>query len=71
MKGNPYNLIAFQSDSYTQTAQLSIGPAPDTLLRVFMAWEPLVSAVDISTQNLPAPLRTGFTVVEWGDCQVR
>ena len=71
MKGNPYNLIAFQSDSYTQAAQLSIEPAPDTLLRVFMAWMPLESAVDISTQNLTAPVRTGFTAVEWGGCQVR
>ena len=71
MKGNPYNLIAFQSDSYTQTAQLSIEPVPDTLLRVFMAWKPLESAVDISTQNLTAPVRTGFTAVEWGGCQVR
>lgn len=71
MKGNPYNLIAFQSDSYTQAAQLSIEPAPDTLLRVFMAWMPLESAVDISTQNLTSPVRTGFTAVEWGGCQVR
>ena len=36
-----------------------------------MAWKPLESAVDISTQNLTAPLRTGFTAVEWGGCQVR
>ena len=71
LNAHHYNLIEFQSDSYTQTAQLSIEPAPDTLLRVFMAWKPLESAVDISTQNLPAPLRTGFTVVEWGGCQVR
>lgn len=71
MKGNPYNLIAFQSDSYTQAAQLSIEPAPDMLLRVFMAWKPLESAVDISTQNLTAPVRTGFTAVEWGGCQVK
>ena len=71
MKENPYNLIAFQSDSYTQSAQVSIEPAPDTLLRVFMAWKPLESAVDISAQNLTAPVRTGFTAVEWGGCQVR
>lgn len=37
MQENPYNLIAFQSDCYTQVAQLDISPAPDTLLRVFMA----------------------------------
>ena len=40
MEANPYNLIAFQSDAYTDTAKLSIEPAPDTLLRVFMAWKP-------------------------------
>ncbi len=33
MQENPYNLIAFQSDCYTQVAQLDISPAPDTLLR--------------------------------------
>lgn len=71
MEANPYNLIAFQSDRYTQSAQLSIEPAPDTLLRVFMAWKPLDNAVDISEQKLAAPVRTGFTVVEWDGCQVR
>ena len=43
----------------------------DTLLRVFMAWKPLESPVEIPTQNLTAPERTGFTVVEWGGCQVK
>lgn len=71
MNGNPYNLIAFQSDVYTQAAQLSIEPAPDTLLRVFMAWKPLEYAVEIPAQDLIAPVRAGFTVVEWGGCQVR
>ena len=71
MEKNPYNLIAFQSDSYTQAAQLFIEPAPDTLLRVFMAWKPLEDAVAISPQELTAPVRNGFTVVEWGGCQVK
>ena len=66
MQDNPYNLITFQTDRYTQTARLSIDPAPDTLLRVFMVWKPLDSAVDIAPQTLTAPERTGFTVVEWG-----
>lgn len=70
MQENPYNLIAFQSDVYIQAAQLSIEPAPDTLLRVFMAWKPLNNAVDIPAQNFTAPVRTGFTVVEWGGCQI-
>ena len=71
MQDNPYNLIAFQSDVYTQNAQLLIDPVPDTLLRVFMAWKPVGKAVEIPAQNLSAPERIGFTVVEWGGCQVR
>ena len=71
MQDNPYNLIAFQSDVYTQNAQLLIDPVPDTLLRVFMAWKPVGKAVEIPAQSLSAPARTGFTVVEWGGCQVR
>lgn len=70
MEGNAYNLIAFQSEAYTETAQLRIEPAPDTLLRVFMAWQPLDEAVEIPPQTLTAPERTGFTVVEWGGAQV-
>ncbi len=71
MKDSAYNLIAFQTDAYTQTAELSIDPAPDTLLRVFMAWKPSENAVDIPAQTLTAPARSGFTVVEWGGCEVR
>ena len=71
MQDNPFNLIAFQSDVYAQTAQLSVDPVPDTQLRVFMAWKPLGEAVEIPAQSLSAPERTGFTVVEWGGCQVR
>ena len=70
MEGNAYNLIAFQGAAYTDAAQLHIQPAPDTLLRVFMAWKPLDKTVDIAPQTLSAPARTGFTVVEWGGAEV-
>ena len=70
MEGNAWNLIAFQSDAYTESARLTIDPAPDTLLRVFMAWKPLEKAVDIAPQTLTAPERRGFTAVEWGGAQV-
>ena len=69
MEDHAYNLISFQSDVYTQAAQLSIDPAPDTQIRVFMAWKPLEEAVDIPAQELTAPERIGFTVVEWGGSQ--
>ena len=71
MEQNAYNLISFQSDAYTDAAKLAITPQPDTLLRVFMAWKPLTSAVEISPQPLTAPERTGFTAVEWGGAKVQ
>ena len=69
MEGNPYNLIAFQTDAYTDRAVLTIAPEPDTLLRVFMAWRPLDAPVEIEPQALAAPERAGFTAVEWGGAE--
>ena len=70
MEDNPYNLIAFQGADYTDDARLQIQPQRDTLIRVFMAWMPLENAVDMEPQELNAPERTGFTVVEWGGAEM-
>ena len=66
MEQNPYNLISFQQEAYTDHAQLEISPRPDSVLRVFMAWKALDEPVELPAQTLPAFVRTGFTVVEWG-----
>ena len=66
MQENEYNVISFQTDVYTESAPLNISPAPDTLLRVFMAWYGSSTEVEIVPQTLTAPERNGFTVVEWG-----
>ena len=71
MEGNAYNLIAFQSGDYTDHARLTISPEPQSVLRVFMAWQALEEPVEIEPQDLPSLPRTGFTVVEWGGIQVR
>ncbi len=71
MEKNPYNLISFQNASYTDAANLQIRPAPDTLIRVFMAWQPLNDYVNLKPQTLSAPERKGFTAVEWGGTQVQ
>lgn len=71
MERNPYNLISFQSDAYTDHARLTVSPEPDSLLRVFMAWKPVDAAVDLPPQDFPAFDRTGFAVVEWGGAEVR
>ncbi len=70
MQDNPWNLIAFQGAAYTERARLEIEPAPDTLLRVYMAWKPLPAPVEIAPQELSAPSRSGFTAVEWGGSEL-
>lgn len=71
MQENPYNLISFQSERYTNTAKLDIDPEPDSVLRVFMAWKPLSKPQTIEPQTFTPFARDGFAVVEWGGCEVK
>lgn len=71
MEHNPYNLISFQTTAYTDSAKLTIDPAPDTLIRVFMAWQGVEEQVEVPPQTLTAPQRSGFTAVEWGGTEVQ
>ncbi|MCL1906753.1 MAG: hypothetical protein FWG08_02355 [Propionibacteriaceae bacterium] len=66
MQDNPYNLIAFQGDTYTDAAQLKITPQPDSVLRVFMVFQPLDSPITVDEPQLVPFERSGFTVIEWG-----
>lgn len=70
MENNPYNLISFQQEVYTDNAALTIDPAPDSLLRVFMAWKGLDAPIAVEPQALKGFDRTGFAVVEWGGAEV-
>lgn len=70
MEQNPYNVISFQTENYTEAAELTVSPEPDTMLRVFMAWKGTEEFTEISEQELTARSRTGFTVVEWGGTEV-
>lgn len=71
MQNNEYNIISFQGTTYTDSAKLDVDPAPDTLIRVFMAWQASEIYVNIPEQELNAPAREGFTVVEWGGTKVK
>ena len=71
MEQNPYNLISFQSNAYTDSAELEITPNPDSLLRIFMAWRGVDEAVEIEPQEFAEFERIGFTVVEWGGAKVQ
>ena len=66
LEQNPYNLIAFQGASYTDTAPLEITPAPDSIVRIFLTYTPLAEPVSIPQQELSSWQRSGFSVVEWG-----
>ena len=70
MESNAYNLLSFQTAAYTDHARLTVNPQPDTMLQVYLAWKALEEPVDIEPQVLTAPAREGFTLVEWGGCQV-
>ena len=70
MEQNPYNIISFQTDIYTDAAKLQINPMPDAMIRVFMAWKKSDSFIELPKQELSAVEREGFTVVEWGGTEL-
>ena len=71
MQENLYNIISFQTDVYTESAKLTVTPTPDTVIRVFMAYKSADNYVEIEAQELTAPAREGFTVIEWGGTEVK
>lgn len=71
MQGNPWNLITFQTGAYTEEAELVVTPAPETVLRVYMAFRPLQEPIEVREPVLEPVLRRGFTVVEWGGTEVK
>ena len=71
MEQNPYNIISFQTDAYTNAAELKVSPEPDTLIRVFMSWKKADSYISLPDQGFSAVQRSGFTVVEWGGTEIQ
>ena len=71
MENHEYNLITFSTSSYEDAAKLNIYPKPDSELRIFMTFKEISEPVD-SCMTSPKPFsREGFTVVEWGGCEVK
>ncbi len=72
MQNNAYNYIYFSIDEYCDAAKLNISPAPDTVIRFSMVWKGLDKPYHVTEQILPkTPVRTGFTVVEWGGVEIK
>ena len=70
MQNNPYNVIAFQGETYTKDAKLEIEPKPDSMLRIFMAWCASDQPINIPEPDIKPFERKGFTVVEWGGTEI-
>lgn len=62
----PLMQIYFAGKDYTDSAQLSIEPPPDSMLRVFMVVRPLKEPIHLVPQKIHRFERKGFSVVEWG-----
>jgi hypothetical protein len=68
LEQHPYSLIHFSTVDYNRETPLRITPRPDQVIRVMMTVVPLDAPIDYPKQQLsaPKPVRSGFTVVEWG-----
>lgn len=70
MQNNPYNLITFQGETYTETAKLTVSPNPDSVLRVFMVYTALDAPIEVEMPEIEFFERKGFTLVEWGGTEI-
>lgn len=67
-----YFFISFAGTAdFNKVAPLDITPDPDTLIRVFMYYNPISKPFAVQEQNLHSIPRNGFTVVEWGGTSSR
>lgn len=62
-----YFFVSFiGTEDFNKVAPLEISPAPDTLIRVFMYFNPTNNYYVPEAQKLMSFERKGFTVFEWG-----
>lgn len=63
-----YRVSFLQTQDVNRLFPLSVHPRPDTLLRMFMDYEPLMYKPSVlpKPQVLHKIVRNGFTLVEWG-----
>jgi len=63
----PFVFVTFVPQSeFDKLAPLTVSPKPDKVIRVFLDYTPLDAPVVVREPNIATPVRTGFTVVEWG-----
>ena len=66
MTGAPYYRVSFLTNEWNAAAPLYVSPMPQTNLRIFMDWQKLNGPITLNAPTIKTPVRTGFTLVEWG-----
>jgi hypothetical protein len=56
--------------TYEQYAAMTVTPTPAIMIRLFMIFQRAERQVTAGNPEIPARLRKGFTVVEWGGCDL-
>jgi len=72
LEASPYNFIHFATTAWQAAVPLEVTPAPDSVIRFLMSYEPLL-AMPVPApplQILTAPPRIGFSLVEWGGARL-
>ena len=72
LEKNPYNYIHFlTADEIESGMPIYLSTQPDTTIRVRMIFKGLDQAHSVNEQKLEtAPVRNGFTMVEWGGSEI-
>lgn len=67
LMANEYNFIHFvERENIDKYMSINIDPMPETFIRVYFITFPCEKSYICSEQLLTAPIRKGFTAVEWG-----
>lgn len=67
MQDRNYYFVTFMDQSdFDKIAPLTVVPAPDKVIRVFMDYEGMDDYIEVEEPKIITPERVGFTVVEWG-----
>lgn len=65
-----YSTVHFATDEYVKRVPLVVSPKPDTQIRVMMYFKKSRLGEELKGQELVPVTRRGFTVVEWGGCNL-
>ncbi len=71
LERNDYNVVQLLSPTAIEEyAAMHIEPGPETVIRLYMMFEAAAEPVAVGAPALPEHRRKGFTVVEWGGCDL-